>query len=38
MRSSTLSPVVLGVVWVPWKWMFEVLEPCTQLGIGLFRG
>src|ERR1044072_1843602 len=31
--SSTSSPVVLGVVWVPWKWRLVVLEPCRQLGI-----
>ncbi len=38
MKSRTLSPVVLGVVWVPWKWRFAVLEPCKQLGSTSFSG
>src|SRR3954449_8983437 len=28
----TLSPVPLGLVWVPWKWMFPVLDPWKQSG------
>src|SRR5947209_1003223 len=32
-NSSTLSPVVLGVVCVPWKCTFVVLDPCRQSGI-----
>ena len=24
---KTLSPVELGLVWVPWKWKFAVVEP-----------
>src|SRR5208282_1820225 len=32
-NKSTLSPVVLGVVWVPWKCMLDVVDPCRQSGI-----
>ena len=29
---NTLSPVVFGLVCVPWKWMLAVLDACRQLG------